>query len=287
MHFPVMSRFRLGFARALTLVGAIIFWTWTSAKAAVTLIGASTVGDDFEQLLERLPQWANWLFSTPWWVPTLFAGILTGFLIWLSWPNNSAQTIAAKRPVREPESLNAPETKSKSIIGRAFVGGPDGAGDIRLQFANTFSNVDLYLEFSIYNAYTIGSNGWLPPERIFLASIGKVSKNQIRGTSFLHIGKFANDAVFFLGQRNALENMHQAHVMRDRGLWRCRIVASANDSAEEYVYFIIIKNQKSENPTIIGQNIFEHIVGWEGGSKTYGDVFDLYKSDFEIEVQIQ
>lgn len=44
------------------------------------------MGDDFNQLLDRLPIWANWLFSTPWWVPSILATALTAFLLWLSWP---------------------------------------------------------------------------------------------------------------------------------------------------------------------------------------------------------
>lgn len=44
------------------------------------------MGDDFDQLLERLPKWADWLFSTPWPVPAVLAALLTAFLVWLSWP---------------------------------------------------------------------------------------------------------------------------------------------------------------------------------------------------------
>src|SRR5262245_56707762 len=50
-------------------------------------IGRSTAGDDARQLLnEKLPAWAEWLFSTPSWVPAFCAIALTFWLMWLSRP---------------------------------------------------------------------------------------------------------------------------------------------------------------------------------------------------------
>ena len=89
--FGIMTSLRMGLARATTVLTTILLWTWLATKVAVTLIGASTVGDDFNQLVERLPKWAEWLFSTPWWVPTILATVLTCFLIWLSWPRSHAR----------------------------------------------------------------------------------------------------------------------------------------------------------------------------------------------------
>ncbi len=126
-----MPRLRLGLARAATIVAALLFWTWTIAKAAVTLIGASTVGDDFNQLGERLPTWVNWLLSTPWWVPSALAATLTGFLIWLSWPQErdtrkgqESQTPSGLAPAAQPLTVVANQQFVRSPIrldGHRFI----------------------------------------------------------------------------------------------------------------------------------------------------------------------
>ncbi len=86
-------------ARAATFVAAIFLWTWLTTKVVVTLIGATTVVDDYNQFIERLPAILNWLFSTPWWVPASLATILTAFLIWLSWPSERMPSpIGARLP---------------------------------------------------------------------------------------------------------------------------------------------------------------------------------------------
>lgn len=110
-----MSSVKLGLARAATLVGAVLFWVWLVAKGLVTAIGATTVGDDFDQLLERLPKWADWLFSTPWWVPGSLALCLTIFLVWLSWPSGRAP--ATKRDEHAP----SPPPKETSAVIRLFL----------------------------------------------------------------------------------------------------------------------------------------------------------------------
>lgn len=94
---------RIGYQQALSIIGAILFWTWTIVQVILNWIGRSTVVDDFNLLMERLPAWAGWLFSTPWWVPTLLATTLTAFLIWLSWPR------FGRAPTEN--SLDAPPTE--------------------------------------------------------------------------------------------------------------------------------------------------------------------------------
>lgn len=106
-----MGRLKRGIARAASLLGAVVFGTWAGVKGAVALIGASTVGDDFNQLLERLPKWAEWLFSTPWWVPAGLATSLTFFLIWLSWPR---EVIAPAHSAIIPLAPSTPTTHSEA-----------------------------------------------------------------------------------------------------------------------------------------------------------------------------
>jgi len=84
-----MNRLQLGLARAGTILLTLLFWVWLAVKSIVTLIGATTVGDDYNQFVERLPAVLTWLYSTPWWVPGGLATALTVFLIWLSWPRQT------------------------------------------------------------------------------------------------------------------------------------------------------------------------------------------------------
>jgi hypothetical protein len=98
-----MTRLRRGLARAATILATIFLWTWVATKIVVTLIGATTVVDDYNQFVARLPAIVNWLFSTPWQVPAGLATILTIFLIWLSWPSGRALS-----PVGDPVSTSQP-----------------------------------------------------------------------------------------------------------------------------------------------------------------------------------
>ncbi len=114
LQFDPMSRIKLGLTSAASFAGAVLLWVWLAVKAIVTAIGATTVGDDFDQLIERLPRWAEWLLSTPWWVPSILAVVLTSFLIWLSWPTSTAQAHASR-----PVSRHAP---SRCLLRLKFSG---------------------------------------------------------------------------------------------------------------------------------------------------------------------
>ena len=58
-----MTSLRMGLARATTVLTTILLWTWLATKVAVTLIGASTVGDDFNQLVNGFPSGPNGYFQ--------------------------------------------------------------------------------------------------------------------------------------------------------------------------------------------------------------------------------
>jgi hypothetical protein len=55
------------------------------ARIAFEMIGASTAPDDFALLQERMPAVTDWLFSTPWWVPTILLVAMCGAGAWLIW----------------------------------------------------------------------------------------------------------------------------------------------------------------------------------------------------------
>lgn len=87
-----MNRLQLGLARAGTILLTLFLWVWFGVWWVVSFIGATTVSDDYDLLMARLPAIVQWLFSTPWWVPAAPASILTAFMIWLAWPRSAHVT---------------------------------------------------------------------------------------------------------------------------------------------------------------------------------------------------
>jgi hypothetical protein len=87
------------FKRAVAVVGTIASWVYTILDLLFDWVGRSTADDDARQLLsEKLPAWADWLFSTPSWVPAVCAVALTAWLIWLS----RGQVVPTANPAAEP-----------------------------------------------------------------------------------------------------------------------------------------------------------------------------------------
>jgi hypothetical protein len=96
-------------SRMAALIGAVVFWTWAIVRLALDWIGRSTVVDDYNQLVERLPNWLEWLFTTPWWVPSGLATILTVILIWAIWPRKTLRTLTLQQ-AREAGIIAPPPT---------------------------------------------------------------------------------------------------------------------------------------------------------------------------------
>jgi hypothetical protein len=92
--------------RAAVTIGTIVSWVYTILDILFDWIGRSTVDDDWKQLLnEKLPAWADWLFSTPSWMPGVCAILLTLWLIWLSRsPTERAPANADTDPSRSTKS---------------------------------------------------------------------------------------------------------------------------------------------------------------------------------------
>lgn len=114
---------RMLISRIAVFIGAVAFWTWAALNFTLNLVGKSTVVDDFNLLVGRLPDIVRWLYSTPWWVPAILAAILTAFLIWLSWPRQvpaqpsqmqgnvlkqPAQRPLPRQPAQTPAATSAP-----------------------------------------------------------------------------------------------------------------------------------------------------------------------------------
>ena len=77
---------RVFIARSIALLFAILFWVWFAFKFVIDWVGRTTVVDDYNQLVERLPMVAAFLVATPWWIPAGSAATLTAFLLWAGWP---------------------------------------------------------------------------------------------------------------------------------------------------------------------------------------------------------
>ena len=60
-----------------------LYW---GARFMLDFIGYTTAPEDFDALQGKLPKIVDWLFSTPWWVPSLTMVVLTGLVVWVSWP---------------------------------------------------------------------------------------------------------------------------------------------------------------------------------------------------------
>lgn len=54
-------------------------------RIAFEVLGASTAADDFALLKSRMPKVWSWLFTTPWWVPSIILLAMTAVAAWLLW----------------------------------------------------------------------------------------------------------------------------------------------------------------------------------------------------------
>lgn len=82
-------------------------------------------------MTEKLPAWESWLFSTPWWVPALLATVITGWMMWISWPQSTFEPELRRNSIPEdegrkqhPELILASEVVTSGekgiYIGRMF-----------------------------------------------------------------------------------------------------------------------------------------------------------------------
>ena len=95
--------------------GALLFWgigaLYIGARAMLNFIGYTTAFDDAELLQRRLPGWLSWIFSTPWWVPTVLMVALTAFVVWACWPRRTVRILKPEEAAAEGISLPLPATQ--------------------------------------------------------------------------------------------------------------------------------------------------------------------------------
>ena len=67
-----------------------LYW---GARLMLDFIGYTTAPEDFETLQGKLPKVVDWLFSTPWWVPSLTMLGLTALVVLVSWPRTERRDL--------------------------------------------------------------------------------------------------------------------------------------------------------------------------------------------------
>ncbi|MGR4889700.1 hypothetical protein ACIPPQ_01630 [Sphingopyxis sp. LARHCG72] len=102
-----MNYLRLLGGILLTLV-IIVFGL---VRFAFTIIGASTTPEDYAALKKRMPDMLNWLFTTPWPVPTLLLIAAAAVAAWLLWSGTRKTVESAQAG---PDGLN--EERVRQIV---------------------------------------------------------------------------------------------------------------------------------------------------------------------------
>lgn len=69
---------------AVSLIAVTIAFV---ASAVLKLVGLSTAPDDALALKEKLPGWANWLMTAPWWFILIIALAIMAYAVWALWPD--------------------------------------------------------------------------------------------------------------------------------------------------------------------------------------------------------
>lgn len=93
---------------AAGIVLAIVVFLFFAVRVVLDAIGYTTTPDDWALLQARWPKMLEWLFSTPWWVPSLFMAGVTGLASWLLW--------SGLRGVAATPALDAPQPVTRADV---------------------------------------------------------------------------------------------------------------------------------------------------------------------------
>lgn len=100
------------------------------ARIMLDLIGYTTAPDDFALFRQRLPNVLEWLFSTPWWVPSL---LMAGLVALAAWLIVSGTRHATAETIEERTGVERSDVES--MIDARLEGLPrsDGQADLATQ----------------------------------------------------------------------------------------------------------------------------------------------------------
>lgn len=99
----------------------------TLARLAIEIVGASTTPDDLALLKQRMPAMLSWLFSTPWWVPTVLLFGASATAAWLIW---SGTKRAAAHEMQEHDALDEQAIAAMIESRLAQIQRPEGRSDL-------------------------------------------------------------------------------------------------------------------------------------------------------------
>jgi hypothetical protein len=298
-----MTRLRTGLARVATLLATILIATWTAVKFVLDWMGRTTMVEDYQEFLKRLPKWAEWLFSTPGWVPATLASALALFLMWLSWPRERTEPAVARvdpePDARQPaiaEKLAAATTRvertsatsarrSSSYIKEISVHGGSAAQKLFpgyvLRFAKSGKGGQVLVDFSAFVGGVGG--GWTQRRTIPLRDLDRFARDaEISGPlisadsidsevwswggTWLSPPTGGVNVVTIAGHDSSTRLMRQC-------VYRGRIVFQDEDGDESRCYFIITQSAMAasrEMPHVVGSQLFDFVAEWEANGKTPG-----------------
>jgi hypothetical protein len=295
-----MTRLRTVLARVVTLLATILFATWTTVKVVLDWMGRTTMVDDYQEFLRRLPKWAEWLFSTPGWVPAALASVLALFLIWLSWPRERTEPAVARvgpepdahQPAIADELAAAPKRlerplatsarQASSYIKEISVHGGSTAQRLFpryvLRFAKSGKGGQVLVDFSAFVGGVGG--GWTKPKTIPLRDVDRFARDaEISGP--LISADSVDSQVWSWGGAWLTPPSHAqaAIVAGEHGnarlmggcFYRGRAVFQDEDGNESRCYFIITQSEitpSREMPRVVGSQLFDFVAEWEANDKT-------------------
>jgi hypothetical protein len=293
-----MTRLRTGLARIATLLATILFATWTVVKFVLDWMGRTTMVDDYQEFLKRLPNWAEWLFSTPNWVPGALATALTLLLIWLSWsrertepavgrlgpepdagqPSMVDELMAAPKHLERPSETRA--RRASSYIKEISVHGGSAAQKLFpryvLRFAKSGKGGQVLVDFSAFVGGVGG--GWTQRRTLPLRDLDRFARDAAITGPLISAD---STEVWSWGGTDLSPPTAGAHVVilagPDSGtklmrqcFYRGRVVFQDENGDESRCYFIITQSEMAaskEMPHVVGGQLFDFVAEWEANGK--------------------
>lgn len=123
----VLAMSLLKFFGGVLLTAALVLFGLV--RIAFEIIGASTAPEDFEALKARMPSVLNWLFTTPWWAPTLlFIGLaaLAAYLLRSATQEATSEEIEAHPHLSRDEIVELIRQNAPALV--TMESGADGYG---------------------------------------------------------------------------------------------------------------------------------------------------------------
>lgn len=179
---------------------AFMFFVWAGVRLALDFVGRSTFKEDLEQLMsEQLPEWQSWLFSTPWWAPTVLGAFLVVFLFVLNWPKSNEPL--SEQDVEAADLANGDEVQFDITFKKHVAPNQDGLmidGGHRICAGFEIEGSD----FTSANDFQIvvqvsDENGWRLYEEDWLD--GTLPKGRLKDHYPLEICKSDDDEIVYTG----------------------------------------------------------------------------------------